>query len=205
MRDVSKNKPKTAKRLTVYGGWVIAPSGWPGRSRQAQCVVAASSQAEAARLADVTISHVRNYWSVTANPQDVEQAMSEPRTVWLREMDFGRRRDWHRLSEFVDVAERQAERQRQRIESLALRQRHQQMRLEARERDVAMRKATLDWMEHLAEVGVVADPPKWMSDHLRVFVNPERLYGQIVETLALLREAGIEDHPFQPLTQGETP
>jgi hypothetical protein len=74
-----------ASRLKVYGGWIIRPN--VGSSPQCKVVVAAKSRAEVARLLDVGIRHVTNFMSETGNAKDIEVAMSEPGTVFLRPMD----------------------------------------------------------------------------------------------------------------------
>lgn len=63
------------KKKKVYG------IGWMGRYRR---IVAASSQKEAARLIGTTLSHLREYASVTGNTEEVELAMSDPGSVWER-------------------------------------------------------------------------------------------------------------------------
>lgn len=64
-----------------------------------------------------------------------------------------------------------------------------------------MEAASAEWARRLREeLGIVADPVQYQgkATKLRVIVQPERLHGQITELLDLLREVGIEDHPFQP-------
>jgi len=66
----------------------------------------------------------------------------------------------------------------------------------------ANRKASSDWVERLAELGIPAKATGGRA--LSVIVDPERLYGMVREAVAEMDFAGIE-HRFQPLTVTVSP
>lgn len=87
--------------------------------------------------------------------------------------------------------------ERRRQEEAAARQR-------ASDAAMATSRAAEEWAERFrAEFGIDADglSPRWSAD-LRIAVAPEKLYGDLVELLGLLRDAGVEDVPFRPEAQG---
>lgn len=72
---------------------------------------------------------------------------------------------------------------------------------EADERARQLTQASCDWARRLAdEFGIPAEPHHGRTHDtaLRVKVDPERLYGVLVDVVGLLRDAGIDDHPLQP-------
>lgn len=58
-----------------------------GSTGQVHAVVAATSQAAAAEALGVTVGHLRNYGSVTANEQDVAVASAEPGVVFWQPLN----------------------------------------------------------------------------------------------------------------------
>lgn len=74
--------------LKVFGGLM------PGRGRaQVRTIVAAKSQAEAARLLGLSLSYARNYWSGTSNDTEIAVAMSAPGTVFQASGSFDKGED----------------------------------------------------------------------------------------------------------------
>lgn len=69
-------------KLKVYGGYTFKDG------KQVRCVVAATSQKKAADAAGESISHVRNYWSVTGNQDEIDAAMSTPGIPVFREREW---------------------------------------------------------------------------------------------------------------------
>lgn len=63
-------------KLKTFGGCVIQGG------RQFRVVVATTSQAKAAKAAGVSVGYVRDYWSQTSNPKEIELAESEPGRVF---------------------------------------------------------------------------------------------------------------------------
>jgi hypothetical protein len=80
-----------------------------------------------------------------------------------------------------------------------------QHRDEVRERvtqERAADQASIDWARRLAEVGVEAEGA-WVrqggNNLVRVRVKPEVLYGMIDDVIGMLRDMGVDDHPFKPI------
>lgn len=78
--------------MKVYGGTVFLPRGWPDvgtHHRQATCIVAAMSGAEARRVLlahglRVTPTEWKQYWGETGNALALEAV--EPGAVFVRRM-----------------------------------------------------------------------------------------------------------------------
>lgn len=72
----------------------------------------------------------------------------------------------------------------------------------------AAHRASDDWAERLASVGVEAEGAaiqqggNWLT---RCRISPETLYAQIEDVIGMLRDIGIEDHPFQPIEHKPEP
>ena len=70
-----------AKRLRVYGGMVIRPTG------QRRAIIAAhNAQEVATALGNASAYYVRDYWSVTGNKNDIDTAMAKPGVLFV---EFG--------------------------------------------------------------------------------------------------------------------
>lgn len=81
--------------MKVWGISLIARPSWPTTSRQPRAVVAATSRAAAVRAyqqisTSITDGYVKQYGGETANPAEVEAALSEPGTVFIADADGGR-------------------------------------------------------------------------------------------------------------------
>lgn len=63
-----------------------------------RCIVAATSQAEAARLMGTTLTNVRTYGSQTWNEAEVELAMREPGVVWRKLQQLRTQDGWERAA-----------------------------------------------------------------------------------------------------------
>lgn len=64
-------------KIKVYAGLVYKT----GRRRQTRVLVATTSQKRVAEIVGVSLAHVRNFWSVTGNSDEIEAAMAAPETI----------------------------------------------------------------------------------------------------------------------------
>lgn len=69
----------------------------------------------------------------------------------------------------------------------------------ARDDERNLTHASAEWAARLHdELGIDARPSGPHGQHLVVAINPENLYKDLIDLLGILRDIGIEDHPFQP-------
>ena len=64
-----------ARKLKVFGGRIFLGHLCP---RGGRAVIATTSQKKAAEIAGTSLGEIRNYWSTTGNPREVELAMANP-------------------------------------------------------------------------------------------------------------------------------
>ena len=65
------------RKLKVYGGMAFH------NHKQERAICAVFNQAEAAQLSDVEISYIGNYWCVTGNADEINQALAKPhQLIW---------------------------------------------------------------------------------------------------------------------------
>lgn len=62
----------------VFGGLSFV------RGKQLRTIVAAKSQKAAAEALGVSLSYLRNYYAITGNRQELEQALSQPGVVLVQ-------------------------------------------------------------------------------------------------------------------------
>lgn len=94
-----------ASKLKVYGwtGYKISPG-----SRQSRNIIAATSVAEVLRLAGIKRSEWAWSGGVTANPEDVRQAMSRPGVMFWRPLD-DRDAAWNAVEPTTTTTEKEAQ------------------------------------------------------------------------------------------------
>lgn len=56
--------------------------------KQISVCVAATSQAKAAKAANVSIREIQQYWSITSNPEQVNASLSKPETLFTLENEI---------------------------------------------------------------------------------------------------------------------
>ena len=78
--------PNDMAKLRVFGG------NLDGIHR---AIVAAPNKTQAAKAIGISLHHFNGYFSETGNPEEVEQAMSEPGVAWRKEYRQGK--PWERL------------------------------------------------------------------------------------------------------------
>lgn len=71
-------------KLKVFGGLTIK------NGKQVRTIVATTSQQKAADLVGISLGHLRDYWSVTGNPTELDVALSKPNTVFVSDSSFGK-------------------------------------------------------------------------------------------------------------------
>lgn len=71
-------------KLKVFGGLTIK------NGKQVRTIVATTSQQKAADLVGISLGHLRDYWSVTGNPVELELALSKPNAVFISDSTFGK-------------------------------------------------------------------------------------------------------------------
>ncbi len=67
-------------KLKVYGGHLF---GGKFGHRGSRVIVAAHSWIEVARLVDTPLGHLKNYWTMTGNPRELEVALGKPMAVFF--------------------------------------------------------------------------------------------------------------------------
>jgi hypothetical protein len=70
------------RKLKVYGG------RFHHRGKVYRAVVAASSQREVARIAEVSLHEVSTYWSETGNAAEIAAARKQPETLLLHPKEW---------------------------------------------------------------------------------------------------------------------
>lgn len=188
--------------LKVYSYTAIRKRDMPapegrGHHRQVRLSVATTSQKKAAALMDTTWSDFRWHGGETGNEESVRVCMAEPEQVFWAELDDYSAGRYHRWEGQAAAAE---ERDRRAV-SKAKFDAEVQARIEEserqRERNAETYEASKEWARRLREeLGIDASASK--NPKLSVNVPPEELYGQLLELIGLLRDVGIDDHPFRP-------
>lgn len=104
--------------------------------------------------------------------------------------------------ERVPVCKLHGAHQRKQDERDAESARQRQERQQREEHRSGMDQASAEWAQRLAEeLGIRAERHRHHSgaEHLRVLVEPERLYRQLVDLMGELRDLGLEElYPFKP-------
>lgn len=104
--------------------------------------------------------------------------------------------------ERVPVCKLHGAHQRKQDERDAEYAREQQERRDREDARSGMDRASREWAQRLAdELGIRAEAHRHRQgdEHLRVLVEPERLYRQLVDLLGELRDLGLDEmYPFRP-------
>lgn len=76
-----------SRELKVYGGryYISSPRRRAVAHRQFQrAIVAANTKKEAARVADISLNELRNYWCITGNETEVAIATAKPGVLFVQ-------------------------------------------------------------------------------------------------------------------------
>lgn len=189
-------------KIKVYVGRtrvsVLDPGADRPRLRDQRVFVATTSKAKARAAAASSLPEDR--WFVTSpayHPRGIAAALADPGYALWADTADDLTATFVRIPDAVhaDVAiEAVAQAKQDRLDARA--RRYEESK--ARNAAVASNKAAAeDWAKRLAtEFGLSAWPTH--NGRVEVTVNPEDLYGRLSDVVGLLRDCGIDDHPFQP-------